>query len=134
MAVARFAGRLNDERLAMGDRAGSFAMAYGGPVVQLEGLVNDKAYFEQIRRSGDIHALLCRRGVKALAAYQQNLGDYREVSIPLLRPDLTQFKGPSLRVRQADEIGHVEDLRIYDSRRDTGAGDNTLYLWRLSCP
>jgi hypothetical protein len=134
LAARKFAGQLNGARVAMGDRAGSFAAAYDGPVVQLEGLVNDKPYLELIRRSGDARGLLCQRGVKALASYEPDLGDYREVAVPLLRPDLTQFPSPTLFVLRSDEIGHFGDLNIYESRRDDGVGDDILYFWRLKCP
>ena len=63
-AVAAFASLFNGERVAMGDRAGSFGGHYAGPVTQLEGLVNDKAYFEKLRRTEDIKPLLCARGVR----------------------------------------------------------------------
>ena len=47
-AIARFGTDFCRRCVAMGDRAGSFAGHYAGPLTQLEGLVNDRAYFEAL--------------------------------------------------------------------------------------
>ena len=134
MAVARYGPVLAGARVAMGDRAGSFAMEYPGPVVQLEGLVNDKAYLRAVRHGDDVTPLLCARGVSYLVAYEADLGAYRRHQVRLFRPILTQFPGPTVTVDQKDEIGSVSDLAIWNGRNDY-VDDNRLYIWRLGgCP
>lgn len=133
-AVAAFGPVLAGARVAMGDRAGSFAAVYPGPVTQLEGLVNDKAWLEALRRGADLRPILCRRGVRFVLAYQRDLGDYSSVTIPAQRPSLTSQPSPGLTVARADEIGHVSDLAHYDNSAQD-EGDNYLYAWRLTgCP
>lgn len=120
--------------VAMGDRAGSFAHFYRGPVVQSEGLVNDKAFFEVLKSGGDVKALLCQRGVRYFVAYQTDHGPYEKVSVPLLRPWLTQFPAPALTFHKQDEVARVFDLSIFDASIED-EGDSYLYVWRLSgCP
>lgn len=134
-AAARFAPVFKGERVAMGDRAGSFAGYYGGPVTQLEGLVNDRAWLDAVQNHRDIKALLCARGVRYVLAYQKDLGDYANVSVPAMRPALTTFDGPRLAFSRADEVGRVVDLAKYDNRSTGDEGDNYLYAWRLTgCP
>lgn len=123
---------LQGSHVAMGDRAGSFAAAYGGPVSQLEGLVNDKAYLETLRARADVRPLLCARGVQYVLAYQPDLGSYDKATVPLLRPALTQFKMPGLTVTRADEVARYSDLGKFDNTRVTKDGDSFLYAWRLS--
>jgi hypothetical protein len=134
IAVQRYSGLLGGARVAMGDRAGSFAAAYPGPVTQLEGLVNDRAYLQALKSSGtDVRALLCGRGVRFVLSYQRDLGAYARLNIPVLRPFLTQYRAPGVEVWRTDEVGQVKDLAIYDNRVDQDVGDNTLYIWRLRC-
>jgi hypothetical protein len=134
-AVARFGAVLGHARIAMGDRAGSFAFAYDGPVTQLEGLVEDPSYLKLIAEDGDLKAQLCRRGVRYIAAYADKLGNYSTYRFGALRSWLTSFQGPSLTVRKADEVGHVFDLNVFDSKDLGDEGDSYLYIWRLSgCP
>lgn len=133
LALQRYGAVLAGQPVAMGDRAGSLAMEYPGPVVQLEGLVNDVTYFRTLKSGGDLHDLLCRRQVRFIFSYEQDLGAYDHFQIPVLRPFLTQYRSPEISVRRADEVGHVQDLRLYDNRRDHESGNNTLYLWRLRC-
>jgi hypothetical protein len=130
-AVAKFGPALHGARVAMGDRAGSFASHYAGPVTQLEGLVNDKAYFDLIQQHADIRPLLCRRGVRYVLSYQRDLGQYDKVSLTILRHPLTHFAGPVLTFQRSDEVGRVSDLSKYDNSAED-EGDNYLYLWRLS--
>lgn len=134
LAAAQFGPVFAHGRVAMGDRAGSFAEFYDGPVTQIEGLVNDRAWLEAVKRHDDLRAVLCARGVTHVLAYQVDLGVYDEVSIPVLRTRLTQFEAPSLTFAKADEIGRVFDLGKFDNRA-TDEGDVYLYAWRLSgCP
>lgn len=135
MAVARFAPVLRGQRVAMGDRAGSFARVYPGPVVQLEGLVNDKAYFAAVKRRDDVTQLLCDRGVRFVVDYEVDLPrTYGPHRIQIFRTVLTQAKGPTLVVHGADEVGRVSDLSHLDTQAPGDEPDNTLYLWRLRCP
>ena len=114
------------------DRAGSIAYAYNGPVVQLEGLVNDTAYLERVRKGDDVRDLLCERGVNFVLDYEVDLGSYDEHRIDLIRPYLSQFPGPKLTVHRSEEIGKIHDHDVFDNHlRDEG--DDTLYIWRLSC-
>ena len=133
-ALARYGPVLAGQPVAMGDRAGSFAMAYPGPVVQLEGLVNDKAYFAALKRRDDVTQLLCDRGVKFVADYEVDLPAYETHRINIFRTVLTQAKGPTLVVHRRDEIGRVADPAHLNTQFAGDEADNTLYLWRLSCP
>jgi hypothetical protein len=133
LALTRFGPVLRGARVAMGDRAGSFAMAYGGPVVQLEGIVNDKAYLDALRRRADLRPLLCGRGVRFVVDYQPDLGAYDHLWINAMRPYLTQFLGPGLDVWRADEVGRIQNLALYDNRRKGESGNSSLYIWRLRC-
>ena len=109
-AVATFAPLLKGERAAMGDRAGSFAAYYPGPVTQLEGLVNDRVYLAAVEKHQDIKPLLCARGVRYILAYQRDLGDYATVTVPAMRPSLTTFASPAVTLSRADEVGHVSSI------------------------
>jgi hypothetical protein len=130
LAIRKYGAALGGARVAMGDRSGSFAMAYAGPLVQLEGLVNDKAYFDTVKAQGDVQGLLCRRRVRYVIDYQPDLGAYDHLRFSVMRPALTQFRAPALDVWRSDELGHFKDLGAYDS----GEGNDTLYIWRLRCP
>jgi hypothetical protein len=133
-AVSALGPVFNGERVAMGDRAGSFAAHYPGPVTQLEGLVNDKAYLDALRQHQDIKPLLCSRGVRFVLSYQRDLGPYETITFDILRRTLTAFPSPTLTVSRADEAGRVFDLALYDNAA-FDEGDNYLYAWRLSgCP
>ncbi len=129
-AASRFATLTGGAPVGMGDRAGSFAWSYPGPVVQLEGLVNDAAWLRLLKTRGDAKAELCRRGVRFMAAYQPPLGRYDRLVVPVMRPALTQYRAPGVEVRAADELAAVGDPALYASVED---GDDTLHLWRLRC-
>lgn len=134
-AIADLRTTLNGARIAMGDRAGSFAAFYPGPVTQLEGLVNDREYLDAVQAHRDIKPLLCARGVRFVLSYQKDLGDYKTVDVPVMRTWLTSFAGPILTFSHADEVGRVSDLAKFDSSKDDDEGDNYLYAWRLTgCP
>jgi hypothetical protein len=79
-----------------------------------------------------IRRLLCARGVRYFLAYQRDLGAYDKISVPVLRPTLTDFPGPVLTFQPSDEIGRVFDLAKYDNRTNGDEGDNYLYAWRLT--
>lgn len=130
-AVAKFGPIFDRARVAMGDRAGSFAVHYAGPVTQLEGLVNDRAYLQAIQRHEDIRPLLCRRGVRYVLSYQRDLGRYDTTIVAVLRHSLTHFPSPTLTLSRMDEIGRVSDLTKYDNSAED-VGDNYLYAWRLA--
>lgn len=134
-AIKKFGPVLAGGRVAMGDRSGSFAYGYSGPVTQLEGLVEDAEYLHLIRSRGDLKGLLCRRGVKFIAAYALDLKNYETYAVNALRSWLTSFSGPSIVVRKSDEVGRIFDLDAFDSADLGDEGDSYLYLWRLSgCP
>jgi hypothetical protein len=127
-AVQHFSAIFDGARVAMGDRAGSFAAAYPGPVVQLEGLVNDRAYLQALANKAEIKPLLCARGVKFVLAFQPDLGTYVSVTIPVLRPELTSYAAPALVLSSETEVGHVSDPSF-----DGQEPDSMLYAWRLKC-
>ena len=129
-AARRWAPVLQGRRVAMGDRAGVFAAAYPGSVVQLEGLVNDREYLAALKAGGDITPLLCRRGVRFLLAYRPELGDYRVHRMPVMRPTLTQAGGAYVDLDRADELARLQDRSRLDLR-GVDEGDDTLMLWRL---
>lgn len=134
LAAQHLAPLLQGARVAMGDRAGSFAHHYPGPVTQTEGLVNDRAFYEALKAKGDVKGLLCRRGVRYFIAYQVDLGAYDAVRVPVLRRMLTQYEAPALTLRREDEVARVFDLARFDASR-SDEGDSYLYVWRLSdCP
>jgi len=55
---------------------------------------------------------------------------YDTHKIAILRPRLTDFKGPLLTVRKEDEVARFADPARFDNSR-FDEGDSTLYLWRL---
>ena len=132
-AARRFALITHGAPLAMGDRAGSFAWSYPGPVVQLEGLVNDAAWLRLLKARRAPAPELCRRGVRFVAAYTPPMGRYGVLETPLMRPRLTQYPAPPLRVYGADELAAVSDPSVFDAAT-YGDGDSVLRLWRLRCP
>lgn len=131
IAAARLAPVLKGAPVAMGDRAGAFAAAYPGPVVQLEGLVADADYLKLLKAKADVTPYLCRHGVRFVVGYRPDLGDYREHRMPVMRTTLTQYIGPSLLLRREDEVGRLRDRRLLDLR-GVDEADDTLYVWRLS--
>ena len=132
--VDRFGSTLARQRVAMGDRAGEFAAAYPGPVMQLEGLMSDVQWFNAVRARSDLRTILCRRGIKFVLSYQADLGNYSKVSFPVLRPALTQYKGPYLGFDRETEVGHLSNLDVADLRTVPREQPyNVLYIWRLPC-
>ncbi|MBE7217263.1 MAG: hypothetical protein INR64_02205 [Caulobacteraceae bacterium] len=132
-AAAQVAAATGGAAVAMGDRAGSFAWFYRGPVVQLEGLVNDARWLHLLRRREAPLPELCARGVRYVIAYTPDVKAYAAMRVPLMRPSLTQYPSPALLVRRGDEVLSVKDLAVFDGR-DATDGDPVLRLWRLHCP
>lgn len=130
-AIAKFSPVFNGARVAMGDRAGSFAAHYAGPVTQLEGLVNDSTYLLAIQRQADIKPLLCSRGVRYVLSYQKDLGHYETTTVAALKHTLTHLPSPTLTFSHADEVGRISDLSRYENSAQDD-GDDYLYAWRLS--
>lgn len=126
-ALERYGATLSGAYVAMGDRAGNFAAQYSGGVDQLEGIMNDKEYFEMLRKKGDVKALLCRRGVKFVVSYQPDLGVYDNHDLPTIRPELSQYPAPHFTVSHQDEVGKVWDLGKFKTY------PSYLYIWRLRC-
>jgi hypothetical protein len=140
LLLDRYASTLHGAPIAMGDRAGNFAYQYGGysggypgGVDQLEGLMNDRAYFNALRTHSDIGALLCQRHIAFIASYEPDLGDYITHPVPTIRPALSQFPSPSIPVAREDEIGRVSDLSQFN-QQTFGDPNVYLYLWKLRCP
>lgn len=134
LAASQLTQLLKSERVAMGDRAGSFAHYYGGKVTQTEGLVNDRIFLEALKGKRDVKALLCQRNVRYVVSYQVDLGSYDKVSIPLLRRVLTQFPAPTLTFERKDEVTRIFDLQRFNASFND-EGDSYLYVWRLNdCP
>lgn len=122
--------RLTDgARVAMGDRAGSFAYHYPGSVNQLEGIVNDEEYLRALRNKGDVKTLLCERKVKFLVAYEPDLSNYKVHLVRTIRPELSQYPAPEIPVLRADQVLQMPDLSIDRPAK----GSTYLYVWRLSC-
>lgn len=139
LAFERLGNVLAGQRIAIGDRAGSFGWMYRGPVTHIEGLVSDKAYFEVLARGGDVKGVLCRRGVKFLADWEVDLGDYRRHEVMTLKDGLTQFPAPKIPVEKRDEVDRISDTTRFDMTRRapdgtiTWTGNHVLYVWRLAC-
>ncbi len=119
--------------VAMGDRAGSFAWFYPGPVVQLEGLVNDARWFKLLKTREPPLPELCRRGVRFVVGYTPDLATYDSLSVPLVRPHLTQYAAPVLTVRHGDELAVVRGAPTSAATDPPMDNDPVLRLWRLHC-
>ena len=128
----RFATLTGGAPVAMGDRAGSFAWFYPGPVVQLEGLVNDARWLALLRARAAPAPELCRRGVAFVVAYGASSETSGPVELPLMRPRLTQYPAPTLRVWTSDELASVADPAAFSAAL-YGDGDPVLRLYRLRC-
>lgn len=127
-AALAFMPYTSSARVAMGDRAGAFAYFYKGSVTQLEGLVNDKSYFDALKNRTDIKPILCGRGVKYVVDYAEPLvGDTADVET--IRPLLASFPAPTLLFHRSDLVA------TYDASQDglDTYPDNKVYLWRLNC-
>lgn len=132
-AVRLYGDQLRGARVAMGDRSGSFAAAYPGPVSQLEGLVSDKTYLKVLLGQSDPRALLCQRGVSYVVSYERDLGSYDRRAIALLRPNLTQYRAATLTVWRQDEIAHLPYRTPPAAAPLLPEDQRDLYIWRLRC-
>lgn len=132
LAIDHFAAILHAEPVAMGDRAGNFAYQYSGSVSQLEGLMNDREYFQLLRSKGDVNALLCRRNVQFVLSYEPDLGNYQTHQVQTIRSELSQYAAPRIQLTHADEIGRVSDLSQFNAA-SFGDPNVYLYLWKLPC-
>jgi hypothetical protein len=130
-ALAAYGGRLNNRLIAMGDRAGNFAFAYGGGVEQIEGLANDREFLTLLRQRADIKPLLCQRGVQFVVTYAPDLGSYQTFQVDVIRPMLSQYTVPPIEVSRNDEVGNFSDLSRFDDK--DGTGNSHLYIWKLNC-
>jgi hypothetical protein len=125
-AVAR---STDGARVAMGDRAGTFAYYYPGSVNQLEGIMNDKEYFRMLQSKKDVKALLCKRNVQFVVAYEPDLADYKMHLVHTIRPELSQYPAPEIPVLRDDQVVRVQDL----SPDRPAQGPTYLYVWKLRC-
>ncbi|MEP3330506.1 hypothetical protein [Sedimentitalea sp.] len=122
---------IGDGPVAMGDRAGTFGWMHPHGLFQLEGLVNDVAYFALLERSGNVRATLCARGIRKVVDYEPNLGRYERHDIAVLRPFLTSFGGPFLTVYGDEEVARMKnDPNTFGLIEEA---DSTIYLWKLDC-
>ncbi len=118
---------LGGARVAMGDRAGSFAYHYAGSVNQLEGLMNDARYLQALRTKTDVKHLLCERDIRYVVAYEPDLSSYKTYFVHTIRPELSQYAAPEIQVSRSDQVLRMsavspgEPLMKY------------LYIWRLNC-
>lgn len=120
---------IDGARVAMGDRAGSFAYHYPGSVNQLEGIMNDDEYFRTLQNKRDVKALLCERKVQFLVAYETDLTDYKVHLVHTIRPELSQYPAPEIPVSREDQVARLQDL----SPERPAQGTTYLYVWRLRC-
>ena len=130
-ALEVYGGRLNNGLVAMGDRAGNFAFAYGGSVEQIEGLANDRTFLTLLRKRADVKPLLCERGVQYVVAYEPDLGNYQAAHVDVIRPQLSQYTVPPIEMNRRDEVGHFSDLSRFDDK--LGTRSTHLYIWKLVC-
>jgi hypothetical protein len=131
-AIDEYGPILGGARVAMGDRAGNFAFVYSGGINQLEGLMNDRAYLDVLRKKGDVKALLCQRDVRFVLSYEGDLGAYQTHEVETIRKNLSQYPAPRIEVARQDEVGRFGDLAKFDARI-FGDDDSYLYIWRLRC-
>jgi hypothetical protein len=120
---------LEGARVAMGDRAGSFAYHYPGSVNQLEGLMNDDEYLRMLRGKKDVTDLLCGRKVQFVIAYEPDLANYKVHLVHTIRPELSQYTAPEIQVLRQDQVIQMPDL----SPGRPGGAATYLYVWRLRC-
>jgi hypothetical protein len=125
-AVAR---GIDGAPIAMGDRAGNFAYHYPGSVNQLEGIMNDNEYFRALQNKRDVKALLCKRNVQFVVAFEPDLTDYKVHLVHTIRPELSQYPAPEIPVLRDDEVARMPDL----TPDRPAQGTTFLYVWRLRC-
>ncbi|MCS3861642.1 hypothetical protein GGP86_001420 [Salinibacter ruber] len=112
--------KIGNKRVAMGDRAGSFAFFYDGPVTQLEGLVGSYEVAKSLlaEQAGKV---LDSHGVKYIVAWAEVPDQYETYALETVRPgeELQGIPESQIKVRSRDEI----------IRRHTPAG--TIVVWKL---
>jgi hypothetical protein len=118
---------LDGARVAMGDRAGSFAYHYPGSVNQLEGLMNDARYLRTLRSKADVRQLLCERDIRFVVAYEPDLSTYATHLVPTIRPELSQYPAPEIQVFQSDQVARIAAVSPGETMM------RYLYIWRLRC-
>lgn len=112
---------LQGRRVAMGDRAGSFAYFYDGPVTQLEGLVGSYDTARSLL-SGKVNEVLNSHGVDYVIAWADVPENYDVYELETVRPDknLPGVPEPGIEVRSTNEV----------TRRHTPAG--TIVVWEVN--
>ncbi|MCF6305447.1 MAG: hypothetical protein L3J33_08755 [Rhodobacteraceae bacterium] len=128
----KYADLLAGDTVAMGDRAGSFAYAYDGPVYQLEGLVNGVEYLEVLKQGDDLRQHLCAKGISIFVDYEPITDHYDTMNIPVFLPTSSSFPGPVLTVYRAEEIASYDNSAIF-SGVFPDTLDYRIYAWRLAC-
>ncbi|WP_423820880.1 hypothetical protein V5738_11105 [Salinisphaera sp. SPP-AMP-43] len=124
--------RLRSMRLAMGDRAGSLAYFLGtNNIFQMEGLVMDRRYLDELENASNIQPYLCRHGVDVVLDYEPPLGAYVIHRVDVFRPALTQYPSAYVMVRRAQQVFRFHDDRLFPS--DGLDRDTILYGWALDC-
>jgi hypothetical protein len=118
---------LDGARVAMGDRAGSFAYHYPGSVNQLEGLMNDAQYLRTLRSKADVRPLLCQRDIRFVVAYEPDLSTYTAHLVPTIRPELSQYPAPEIQVFRSDQVARIAAVSPGETMM------KYLYIWRLRC-
>jgi hypothetical protein len=118
---------LDGARVAMGDRAGSFAYHYPGSVNQLEGLMNDAQYLRTLRSKADVRQLLCERDIRFVVAYEPDLSAYATHLVHTIRPELSQYPAPGIQVFESDQVARIAAVSPGETRMEY------LYIWKLRC-
>jgi len=122
----RLAAELNERmpgrRIAMGDRAGSFAFFYNGAVFQLEGLVQDAAYLTAIRQHA-VPAFLQHVGIDYLMSYER-LGPYSTAEIENPRSALST--GPITRIK----VCRAREVAVWPTSSQGLKSTSAVHLWR----
>ncbi len=105
-------------RIAMGDRAGSFAYFYPGEVVQLEGLMDDGRVLQAVREDA-LESYLSDRGVDYLIFYGDAPETYARWTLLVPLPVLSTGPRAGIEVCREREI----------LRRETASGTIMVWHW-----
>lgn len=132
LAVNQLSAAIDEQPIAMGDRAGSLGWHMGTGLYQLEGLVNSTEYYEMLKTTKELRPLLCSSGVRYIFDYEPDLGQYDENQVSVFRTELTSFEGPVITVKSNEQIAvfNHQDLGI---AKPDWVPDPNLYVWRLAC-
>ena len=123
------ADTLRNAPVAMGDRAGGFAFHYAGSVSQLEGIMNDKQYLQLLKEKKDVTDLLCERKVRYVVSYEPDLAGYQMHMVHTIRPELSQYPAPNIKVLEVDQVARIADF----SAEPPPDALPYLYAWKLRC-